>query len=56
LNAITNTFKASFDKQNEKKRIKFIMSIESLSELLNDSLNDYGVSIEYAVERFFNPF
>jgi hypothetical protein len=46
LNAIINTFKSSFDKQNENNRISFIMSIENLSELLNESDNDFGVSIE----------
>ena len=32
------------------------MSIENLSELLNDSMNDFGVSVEYAIEKFFKPF
>ena len=57
LNAIINTFKLSFDKQNEKKRINFVMNFKNLLELLDYSkLTDFGVCIETAVELFFKRF
>ena len=56
LNAIINTFKSSFDKQNENKRKKFVLNFQNLLELLNYSKKtDFGVCINTAVERFFKP-